>query len=501
MAQKKRVRMKGVKHSSKRLEDEMLDKARALADDPGILRPHCAGNCRKCAFDKPFKQIDGLHKIKNDPDALVKEASRFGGDDIVRAYAGTISLAAAGSVPLLASGKLGGETVSYAVRGTVGATKLIGCQYYDDPKRRLLLYSDYVKKHKLHLYSFGDTLVCADDPNMPEDYLFDTFWETPYEFPDDGLSCGHDSSAALEIHVKSADRTISICESCARNISTLAFVVSRLAAVDPLDDIEVGVRHKFHSAGEDDIERIAGDRLKDYMSGKVTDVNIIDAVKRSKLGDLKGGSSATYVVGTKNYGSDLERFLSDLEGGRKEIEALERFLSSNSRAVVIKTAKSSEALAALWQTDARGIVEAFTDRATAEKLGDLARKQPGAAIEEAYGIFLSADVVASLPTLNRPGPVTQLADSLAKAAKVGGGPMVAETVSKASLKNNAMRSMAAAFMLAMGDEPSLKLSREERDLAEYLAPFARKVVESPGQAYLGSMSTLLVASGANEKVS
>lgn len=501
MAQKKRVRMRGVKHTSKRLEDEMLDKARALAADPGILRPHCAGNCRKCAFDKPFKQIDGLHKIKDDPDALIKEASRFGGDDIVRAYAGTISLAASGSVPLLASGKLGGETVSYAVRGTVNATKLIGCQYYDDPKKRLLLYTDYVKKHKLHLYSFGDTLVCANDPNMPEDYLYDAFWESPYEFPNDGLSCGHDASAALEIHIKSLDETISICENCAKSVSTLAYVVSRLAANDPLDDIEVRVRHKFHSAGEKDVEPITGDRLKDYMAGKVTDANIIDSVKRSKLGDLKGGSSATYVIGARNYGSDLDAFLSDLDGSEKEAEALRRFLSANSRAVVIRTGKTSEALAALWQADAKAIVSTFTDAATAEKLGDLSRKQPGAAIEEAYGVFLSADIVASLPTLNRPGPVTQLADSLAKAAKVGGAPMVEDTAAKASLKNNAMRSMAAAFMIAMGDEPTIKLSREERDLADYLAPFARKVVDSPGAKYKDALSTLLVASGANEKVS
>ena len=121
MPGKKRLRMRGVKHTSKRLEDELLERSRTLADDPGILRPQCAGNCRKCVFDKPFKHIDGLQKIRNDPEALIKEASRLGGDDIVRAYAGTISLAASGSVPMLASGKLGGETVAYAVRGTVNA--------------------------------------------------------------------------------------------------------------------------------------------------------------------------------------------------------------------------------------------------------------------------------------------------------------------------------------------------------------------------------------------
>lgn len=501
MAQKKRLRMRGVKHTSKRLEEDLLDKSRVLSDNPGILRPQCAGHCRKCAFDKPFKQIDGLHKIKGDPDALIKEASRFGGDDIVRAYAGTVSLAAAGSVPLLASGKLGGETVSYAVRGTVNATKLIGCQYYDDPKKRLLLYSDVVKKNKLHLYSFGESLVCSDEPNMPEDYLYDTFWETPYDFPDDEIACGHEASAVLEIHVKSLDRTVSICENCAKDTSALAFIVSRLAAVDPLDDIEVRVRHKYHSAGESDIETVTGDRLKEYMIGKITDANVIASVKRARLGSLKDGSSSTYIIGTKNYGDDLDGFLSALEGESRDKDALKRFLSSNSRAVVIKTPKASEALSAIWPSDWKGIIAALTDSRTADAMGDMSKGQPGIVLGNAYSIFVSADVVASLPEFRRPGPITQLSDRLAKAAKVGGSSMVEETVGKLSLKDNKSRSIAAAFVLATGAEPTIKLSRDERDMAEYLIQFVKNIIDANGDKYRDAMNTLLIASGASEKVS
>lgn len=500
MAEKKRLRMKGVKHTSKRLEEELLDKSRALSENPSILRPQCAGSCRKCAFDKPFKQIDGLHKIKNDPDALIKEASRFAGDDIVRAYAGTVSLAASGSVPLLASGKMGGDVISYAVRGTVGAGKLIGCQYYDDPKRRLLLYSDHVKRNKLHLYSFGDEIVCSDDPNMPEDYLLDTFWETPYEFPDDGISCGHDASAVLELHVKSLDKTISICENCARDVSTLTYIVSRLAANDPLDDIEVRIRHKYHSSGESDAEAITGDRLKDYMAGKVTDDNLIAAVKRTKLGTLKEGAESTYIVGSTNHGSDLDAFISSLDGDQQDIEALRKFLSANSRAVVIKTPKATEALSALWESDWKQIIISYTDQKTADALGDVSRNQPSTVISEAHDIFVSADVVASLPEFKRPGPMTQLADKLAKAAKVGGGNMVLDAIGKLPLKDNRSRSMAAAFSLATGNEPTMKLSKDERDLAEYLVPFVKSVISADSGKYTGAMGTLLTASGSNEKL-
>ena len=68
MAGKRRLRMRGVKHSSKRLEDDLLDRARTLADNPGLLRPKCAGNCRKCVFDKTFKLVpspDKHHGLSN----------------------------------------------------------------------------------------------------------------------------------------------------------------------------------------------------------------------------------------------------------------------------------------------------------------------------------------------------------------------------------------------------------------------------------------------------
>ena len=501
MAGKKRIRMRGVKHSSKRLEDELLDRSRALVADPGLLRPQCAGNCRKCVFDKPFKNIDGLHKILNNSDALIKEASKFGGDDLVRAYAGTASLAAAGSVPILASAKLGGEVVSYAVRGTVGADKLIGCQYYTDPKIRLMLYRNYVAKNKLHLYSFGDELVCSDKPNMPEDYLYDTFWETPYEFPNDDISCGHDSSAVLEIRIRSLGKKIEICDGCTKDLSTLQYVVSRLAAVDPLDDITVSVRHKYHAPGEKDTQDITGEELKKYMNGALTDRQIVDSVKRARVGDLRGGSVSTYIIGTKNYGNDLNAFLNDVTGEESELKTLRKFLENNPRAVIVKSGKTSEILSALWDTDWKDIIVTHTDRRTADAMGDVSKNQPQTVLSAAYRIFISADVVASLPEFRKMGPVTTAADTFAKAGKVGGLDLIEKTFPTVTLKDGKSRVVAGAFALACGSkDPVVKLSKEEREFCDYLVPFAKQVLNATGEKYRSDMNTLLTACSCGEKV-
>ncbi len=304
----------------------------------------------------------------------------------------------------------------------------------------------------------------------------------------------------LEISVKSLGQKISICDNCARDVSTLMFVVSRLAAVDPMDDITVAVRHKYHAEGESDLEEIKGDRLKDYMVGKVTDAGLLSSVKRSKLGDLKGGSSSTYIIGTKNYGSSLDDFIADISGEEREKATLKKFLSENSRAVVIKTGKMSEALAALWEADWKGLIEAHTDAKTAEVMGDMSKNQPLTVLSNAYSIYRSADVVAALPEFRKPGPMTSLADKLAKAGKVGGGQMVSEVIAKATIKDSKSKSLACAFAMLYDAEVPLKLSRDEEDFAKYLMPFAKKVVDAEGESYRSAMNTLLTASSANEKV-
>lgn len=502
MAEKKKhLIMRGVKQASKRLEDDVLGRSKDIAENPGILRPMCAGNCRKCVFDKVFKDIDKINRYKDDDQTLIKLASK-GFDDMAKAYAGTISLNAAGKVPLLATAVIAGERVPYAVRGAVAVPLLIGCQHYDDPKLRLLYYNGLIKKAGLHLYSFGESTVCSDDPNMPEDYLYDTWWETPYKFPDDDVDCGHKGSVSLNIKVRSADITIHICEDCAKDVSSLAYLVSRLCAADPLDDFEVTVEHKYHSENDSGTVKITGDDLKQYMVGKMTDRMLIEKVKREKLGELAKNGGLTLIIGEKNYGSDLDSFIGDLDGPENEKSALTGFLRSNPRAVVLKNGKTSEATAYLWDSDWKGIIAAYTSDSFAERYTERPRSSFSIVIEEAHREFVSQDVVKNLPVFQKPGPVTKLADDLAKAAKVGGLGMLLEAVSKATLRDSKSKSLAAAFVFAVDPEgkPDLTLSADDMDFADFLRPFAKKVLDADGQTYREEMNTLLMACSSGESV-
>ncbi|MBP6021087.1 MAG: hypothetical protein KA502_00660 [Candidatus Methanomethylophilaceae archaeon] len=501
MAEKKRLRMRGVKQTPKRLEEEILNRSKRLAENPGLLRPMCAGNCKRCAFDKTFKEIDSFAKYKNDPDALLKLASR-GSDDIAKAYAGTISLAAAGKIPMLATANLAGEKVPFAVRGSVGNDKLIGCQYYDDPRIRLLLYNNVIKKNGLFLYSFDNGLVCSDTPNMPEDYLYEAFWSTPYEFKDDGLDCGHDKAVSLVITIKSRDESIRICEDCAKDVSTAQFLISKICAVDPMTGIEVAVQHKYHAAGETGVEKITGTELDRYLRGEIGDRVLIQSVKNSKLGSLKSSEKATYVIGAKNYGSDLTRFMADLAGSEREKGTLSKFLTSHPRSVILRNGKASEALSSLWESDWNGLIAAHTSDKVAAGYKEKPKSAFDLVLEEAYQKFISEDVVASLPVFNKPKPVTKLADGLAKAAKVDGLDFVLKTVAGEALKNSKEKCLAASFILACdkGAKLPMNVSAEEMSFVQFLIPFARAVIDAGGDKYRDAMNTLLTACGSGESV-
>jgi len=497
----KKSRFRGARHTPKRLESDILDRAKDIWTNPGILRPKCAGNCRKCVFDKTFALISRLDNIKDDYKALEKAATK-GGDDIFKACAGTMSLYAAGGIPYLASARIAGEVVPFAIRGTVGNDKLIGTQYYNDPKMRLLLYGNVARKNKLHLYSFDDQLVCSNIPNMPEDYLLDTFWESPYEFPDDGLSCGHDIEGILVIKIKSLNQDIRICRNCAKEVATLQYVISRLMTADPMDDIEVYVEHKYSKDNKGGKDTVQGDLLKQYMLGQVTDKMLISVVLKDKLNELKKHDVATYIIGSKNYGSDLEVFLGELKGTDLEKHALRSFLKDNAIPVVVRTDRASEALGIIWENNYKKIIASFTNQGIADKIGDVSKMNPSQTISNANIQFLSEDIVSKLPVFNKPGTVTKATDRFAKASKVGGESLLRKEIDATGIKDYKSRSIARAFIMALSSNESAgwKFSAEEEDFAKYLMPFVKQLIEAEGEQYRDAMNTLLTASGSGESV-
>jgi len=496
----KRGRFRGARHAPKRLEGEFMAMCKALSEDPGLLRPKCAGGCRKCHFDKTFSEIARLDKYKGNAEALNK-FSRSGGDDIVKAYAGTISIYAIGSIPVLASVKLAGEDVPFIMRGSVGNDKLIGMQYYDDPQKRLLLYNSLAKKKKLYLYSLSDELVCSDRANMPKDYLLDMFYETSYDFGEDVIDCGHVSDGALVIRIGSLKESVRICSDCAKEVSTLQYIISRMLSPDALDDVSVSVEHKYHASKEGDADNITGDILKQYSVGKITDRHIIDLILRGKRKDLTNSGLSAYMIDTKHYGSDLDAFVSDLKGTDKEKEVLKAYLTKYHKAVILKGDRISEAFSSLWG-DARNILITASSEEVVNKMGDVSKLVPTLAIEDAIIGQMSLSITAKLPEFKSLGIIGKLADKFARSLKAGGHTLLKKEIEQASMKESRSKSLARAFILSSGIEDNFawKWNSEEESLAQFLRPFVDSLIAAEGKAYSDALELLLTASGSGERL-
>ncbi|MBR5998943.1 MAG: hypothetical protein IK043_00660, partial [Candidatus Methanomethylophilaceae archaeon] len=99
------------------------------------------------------------------------------------------------------------------------------------------------------------------------------------------------------------------------------------------------------------------------------------------------------------------------------------------------------------------------------------------------------------------GPVGRLADIYAKAAKVGGDVMLTEEFEKNPPRNYHSRALAKGFSLYMlGNRDFIRCTKEEADLAKYLIPFIKQLVDSQGEDYRHNMSTLITATGCGESV-
>ena len=275
-----------------------------------------------------------------------------------------------------------------------------------------------------------------------------------------------------------------------------------MIAIDPLDDIDVTVEHRYHASKDGDADKIIGDILKQYAVGKITDRGLVDLVLRGKRKDLTSSGVSAYMIDKKHYGPDLDAFINDLHGTAKEKEILKAYLSKNKKAVILKSDRMSEALFSLWKDGARDILVIASSEEVVSKMGDVSRLVPTQAIEDAVVGQMALSIATKIPELRGLGPIGKLADKLARSVKAGGNTLLKKDIESAPLKESRSKSLARAFILSsqIDDKFSWKWSSEEEDLAKFLRPFVDRLIAAEGKEYVNAMENLLTASGSGERL-
>ena len=111
-----------------------------------------------------------------------------------------------------------------------------------------------------------------------------------------------------------------------------------------------------------------------------------------------------------------------------------------------------------------------------------------------------ATMNAALPTYCTLGQCGSLADAVAREYKHGGQSAACEFLDRQQTLAHREGSVAPAFYIAMGQEANRlwKFGREETDLGKSLAPMAKSMLVSSGDAYDTALRQLLRMSGSGE---
>ncbi|OPY34863.1 MAG: hypothetical protein A4E32_00016 [Methanomassiliicoccales archaeon PtaU1.Bin124] len=496
-----KYRLRGVKNTPKVLERDLIENAKKLARDPDMILPKCSGEqCRKCRFAKVERKLLKIRDYADNPDKLIKFASK--GDQIVRAYAATISLSAAGKIPFLTSAQLPTGEVSFAVRGTVDKEKLIGMQHFDDPDLRLLIYWDMARKYDLHIYATQDGVFCsADGPKAPKEYVDEMLRAIDFDKATQG--CGHLDKSHISVKWVSAGLDINICEDCVDEENVVHDLSSRIAAPDHTDDFRSNAVIKFNckakQCGKCDSADSYDDLGQKHRQGQLNDKQFLAEASDQKRQRLRG--QGVYVLGSDCFGQELDLFLANVKGSEIEMRALSCLLKDKKIGVVSDGNVASKIISDLWPDHAVSLLSAVASPDVVEKMKGRDDQAACVVLAEASRMNAAKAIEGSLPTYRSLGDIGRLADAMARAYKTEGREALLRIADRSKGKDHRSKSVCYAFFKAIGEtSKSWQFNKQEADFGEYLSQFASIMIQAKGNEYDDALKNLVTASGANETV-
>lgn len=498
--------------ASKVMEKDLIEKAKMLRDDPELILPECANDCRSCPFKKTRARIMKISKFKDDPAKLAKFARR--GDRLARAYAATVGLVHEEKMPYLATAKFPGGTVAFAVRGKTNREKLIGVQYFDSPRWRVLGVTDLVKKKGLHFYSYGDEFVCTGrEAKPPEEYVrlaAEAVGATRSER--DSFVCPHDpvGSNHIEFDWISAGKKVLVCDQCAvKSKNTLVKLAEGMAVPRVLDEFDISVKRTFQNSGgrggcDEVFDRpLKHDLLERYSSGQIGDRELIEEHMQSVRGSLDGVDKRLYIRGDRCFGDDLDSFVSEMTGDELERTVLKGLLKGVNHPVYIDQGDSvNKLLSMFWSAHGLEALKAVVPEMVAKKYFDdeESGKSPLKAIRLAVKESERSAASSKIPSYSSLSQYGRFVDEVVRAFKTGGPAAAAAVLDDEKSSDHRMRSIAHGMYLALGiTTKSWKFTDEEKEFGKHLESLARELLNTEGQdAHHEAFSRLLEEAGCTD---
>lgn len=482
-------RRKATLHSAGKVtEQDLLALARELYDDPTPAIPICEGNCGLFSPVKAArKAIPRIHAARDDPKKLARYARS--GNDYARAFAATLMLANEGKIPFVADLRLPGETVPYVMRGRAKPFYLAGIQHHDDRALRLLAVAKWTRKRGLHFYSADRGIVCTGKvPRPPTDFLAEEAEllglkpEGPHAY-----SCGHAGEGVTLWWLGiTPEVSFARCLSCTKDGSTMAEVRKHVAA--PKGERQFRVEPRLAAlggAGGAVASTVEPGVMKAYVSGTLSDAKLLEAARHARIASIKG-AGAQYVAGDVHYGPDVDAFLRALGASGEEETALRAGLAKHGGAIVLDRPTLARLVGELWAEHGPAMLEAVTDRASAEALykKEVNADQALEILRKAARQGAGRAALASLPVYGALPPAASAADAIARAFR-GQGREAAVRVAQERANIPKAKGVALGMLTALqarqGQE--WRFSASDQDVAVTLASHCEALLRGPPESY------------------
>jgi len=530
----------GARASTKAQEKALIEKAGKLLKDPDLAFPECAGSCWFCQFKSGRKSLEAVREAADNEKRL--ERMTESGNDFAQAYAALLLCRKQGKIPYLFSAKTPFGEIAYAVRGSARKELLIGMQHYDHPRVRLVMVMDAVRGKKLHIFSFGDRMVCTGkDAAPPKGFLDYLVKEQKTELERSGrsYSCRHlkdiptgspeDAPAStkenarpapggmvpvpyLEIEWKPAGAMFRICERCVKEgENTLLTMLTHMAVPNPREEFGFDAKGGFECQSRCTSCRIPATALDEetaekYLHGELDDRSIIDKQTMKCLKEVRDGTARLYILGKKCFGKDSKAFLEALKPTEEERLGLQAVLAGLKGPVIVEGETAGKMLETYW--------DEFGEAAMAATCGneDVANElleryknskmSPSQLLLEAIAVVKQKEIIAKLPVYAKLPAVAKFADEMARVYFTRGKDDTARAIARYQTEDSSVKSTAYALLLAMGIEASKQWQymKHEVEFAEYLRPHAEDFIKSTPDNYHQNLQALLSATGSTEVI-
>lgn len=500
---RKKPRRKATLHSAGKVtEADLLERARALADDPSLAIPVCEG---KCVLFSPVvaarRAIPKIHAARDDEKKLASYAAR--GNEYAKAYAATLLVAKAEKLPYVAELRLPGGNVPYVIRGKAKPFFLAGLQNHHDRAHRLLAVAPWVRKRGIHVFSADRGLVCTGkDPTPPADFVEEEMEELDLTEKAHGVyACEHGGAGperdALVILWKTAGVRLERCSRCTAEGSTLATLFRHMAGKRLRDGFEVAAAlEPLRAAAGAHVEEpsvVSAKVLEAYLQLRASDAVFLEASRAARVGALRARKTRLFVAFPHSYGEDADAFLAALDPSPHEETALRAALAQRQEPVVIERASSARAIHELWAQHGLAMLETLTkdpeaakrlhkEKVTVEEAADLVRRAGREGSAKA--------ATAGLPAYRGLSGATGFTDAVARTFRASGK----QAATRLALERGDVR--APGLLLALLQELGAAKGQEwrfgpgEAEAAAALAPIARTLLHEDASRYHDALAEL-----------